>query len=197
MPDRRDKILKAAAEIFAEKGIERATIDEIAARAGVGKGTIYRRTGNKEDIIKILFKEAILLAIERIESKIQKRIDPLPQFKEAVSALCDVYEDHLDLMLLASFQLALCVEECKCAKKEPRMREEVSQLFGIVEKIFKKAIKKKQLRPIDTFVMAKSFFDLLNPSYYQFLRISRGYTKGEISQLIIDLFLDGLKVRKK
>ncbi len=44
-------ILKATLELMAEDGIQRASIEAIAARAGVGKTTIYRRWSSKEDLV--------------------------------------------------------------------------------------------------------------------------------------------------
>jgi AcrR family transcriptional regulator len=52
----RQRILSAAGTLFAERGLA-ATMDEIAARAGVGVGTVYRRYPEKELLIDALFEE--------------------------------------------------------------------------------------------------------------------------------------------
>jgi AcrR family transcriptional regulator len=52
----RQRILSAAGKVFAERGLG-ATMDEIAARAGVGVGTVYRRYPEKELLIDALFEE--------------------------------------------------------------------------------------------------------------------------------------------
>lgn len=44
-------ILQAALEIFADEGFDAMSIEAIAARAGVGKTTIYRRWSSKEELI--------------------------------------------------------------------------------------------------------------------------------------------------
>jgi len=44
-------ILDAALETLAERGFQAATIESIAARAGVGRNTIYRRWSSKEELI--------------------------------------------------------------------------------------------------------------------------------------------------
>lgn len=56
MPDVSQRILDAAAEVFAEQGLD-ATLAEVAARAGVGVATVYRRFANKDDLILALFAE--------------------------------------------------------------------------------------------------------------------------------------------
>jgi AcrR family transcriptional regulator len=54
----RQRILSAAGMVFAERGLG-ATMDEIADRAGVGVGTVYRRYPEKELLIDALFEERI------------------------------------------------------------------------------------------------------------------------------------------
>ena len=44
-------IIDAALSVFAESGTEGLCIEEVAARAGVGKATIYRRWPDKEDLL--------------------------------------------------------------------------------------------------------------------------------------------------
>jgi len=46
-----DRILNAAERVFAEKGIYRARVSEIAKLAGVAEGTVYEYFGNKEDLL--------------------------------------------------------------------------------------------------------------------------------------------------
>lgn len=54
----RRRILDAAAEVFADRGLG-ASLDEIAERAEVGIGTVYRRFPNKDELIDALFDEEL------------------------------------------------------------------------------------------------------------------------------------------
>lgn len=54
----RELILDAANDLFAERGLG-VTMDEIAARAGVGVGTVYRRFPDREQLIDALFEQKI------------------------------------------------------------------------------------------------------------------------------------------
>lgn len=54
----RDRILAAAAELFASRGVD-ASLEEVATRAGVGVGTVYRRFGDREGLIDALFEAQI------------------------------------------------------------------------------------------------------------------------------------------
>ena len=52
------RILRAAAQVFTEQGL-RATLDDVADRAGVGVGTVYRRFPDKEALVEALFTERL------------------------------------------------------------------------------------------------------------------------------------------
>src|SRR6266536_4909546 len=54
----RARILAAASEVFAERGME-ATTDEIAARAGVGHATVFRRFPTKDDLVAAVLEDRI------------------------------------------------------------------------------------------------------------------------------------------
>src|SRR4051795_4229470 len=54
----RERLLAAAGELFAERGLA-VTLNDIAHHAGVGVGTAYRRFANKEEVIDALFEERL------------------------------------------------------------------------------------------------------------------------------------------
>ncbi|MEV5746967.1 helix-turn-helix domain-containing protein [Actinoallomurus sp. NPDC052308] len=57
----RAAVLEAAARLFAERGVEAVSMDQVAAAAGVGKGTLFRRFGDKSGLAA-----ALLDARERV-----------------------------------------------------------------------------------------------------------------------------------
>jgi AcrR family transcriptional regulator len=60
------EILDAALAVFAEKGFAGARMDDIAARAGVSKGTIYLYFQNKEAVFKSLVRDSIGTTLEGV-----------------------------------------------------------------------------------------------------------------------------------
>ncbi len=63
---RRETILDAARAIFADRGLLASTIDEIAERAEVAKGTIYLYFKSKEEMLMALLEEAATLLAHRM-----------------------------------------------------------------------------------------------------------------------------------
>jgi AcrR family transcriptional regulator len=62
----RERILTAAAALFAERGLDVA-LEDIAARAGVGVGTLYRRFPNRESLVVSLFEDRLTSVIALAE----------------------------------------------------------------------------------------------------------------------------------
>ena len=60
----RERVLQAARELFAERGLE-VTMDEIARHAGVGVATAYRRFGHRDELVGALFEERMLDYVAR------------------------------------------------------------------------------------------------------------------------------------
>ena len=56
---RRQAILEAALHMFAEHGFEAARLDDVAARAGVAKGTLYLYFASKEALFEALIRNAV------------------------------------------------------------------------------------------------------------------------------------------
>lgn len=65
--ERRQSILRAAREVFFENGFHRATVDSVAERAEVSKGTVYLYFESKETILALLLLEGLNELIEKLE----------------------------------------------------------------------------------------------------------------------------------
>ena len=64
----RKKLKKAALDVFSEKAIDAATVEDITEKADVGKGTLYQHFADKDEVVVTLVEEAIDHLIERIRS---------------------------------------------------------------------------------------------------------------------------------
>ena len=53
---RRDQIVEAAAQVFAQKGYSGAVVADIAIQANIGKGTVYEYFNSKEDLFFAVFE---------------------------------------------------------------------------------------------------------------------------------------------
>ena len=67
----RQRILVAAGELFAERGLS-VTLDDIARHAGVGVGTVYRRFPDKDVLIDALFEERLTMLCDAAEAALAR-----------------------------------------------------------------------------------------------------------------------------
>ncbi|MCA2227427.1 TetR/AcrR family transcriptional regulator [Nonomuraea aurantiaca] len=100
----REKVLAAAARLFAEKGVEAVSMDAIATEAGVGKGTLFRRFGDKSGLAVALLDERERVLQERILSG-PPPLGPGAPARDRLTAFVDAYLDylfaHLDLVRMS------------------------------------------------------------------------------------------------
>jgi TetR/AcrR family fatty acid metabolism transcriptional regulator len=88
---RRDELLEAAIKVFGEHGYEAATIDQIAAEAGVSKGTMYNYFSSKQDLFAQLFSRTVAADEQRMEELL--RTDQAASDK--IDGLLDLWFERL------------------------------------------------------------------------------------------------------
>ncbi len=88
--ERPDEILGAALEVFADQGLAGARVEDIAARAGVSKGTVYLYFPGKEE----LFREAVRANVRRTLESLASAAPP-GEPVERLTRFIDAYWAHL------------------------------------------------------------------------------------------------------
>jgi len=104
-PGRRDavrnyhRVLDAAREVLGESGAD-ASMEEIAARAGVGMGTVYRRFANKDALIDELVRLSLSEALDAVRRALAcPGGDGLEQFLRGLGALFAAHVKYAHLLL--------------------------------------------------------------------------------------------------
>ena len=88
-PEKREAILAQAIATFAKEGFRHADVQVIADRAGVGKGTVYRYFGHKED----LFWASTFAVVRRLEEHLLVAIRDVDGALEKLRAVSRAYAD--------------------------------------------------------------------------------------------------------
>ena len=74
--DRRDQLIRAALEVFQEKGFHATTVRDIGRAAGLTQGTIYNYVRSKEDILFLVCDRVIAEYISSMETATAATGDP-------------------------------------------------------------------------------------------------------------------------
>ena len=100
----RGKILVAAEELFAAKGACNVSMDEVAAAAGVGKGTLYRRFSDQAGLAMALLEEKekqLQDAVIRGPAPLGPGAPPGDRLAAFIDALLDLLDAHTELHVLS------------------------------------------------------------------------------------------------
>ena len=118
----REKLIAAAAEVFAEKGYEGAGVAEIARRAGYTTGAIYGRFSGKAELL--------LAAIEAHQDNELDRLFNEHQFEGKVTDILTTVGSHLVTDELGP-NSALLLEAFMAARRDPEMAQRVRESLDL------------------------------------------------------------------
>jgi AcrR family transcriptional regulator len=182
-PERRDaaehrqQVLAAATRLFAERGVEAVTMDEVAQAAGVGKGTLYRRYADKGQLVLALMDACVShlqaeVARELAAPELQDR--PLRQLETVLGCFVGWVEEHVAWLGVLSDQAA----------GPRRGAVHCSQLYrwmhGVVQELLQDAVRSGDAALDDCVYTADALLALLDIDLYLFQRRERGYTPEQI-----------------
>jgi TetR/AcrR family transcriptional regulator, repressor of fatR-cypB operon len=157
---RRQAMLDAARAVFADKGYEQATLDEVAERAEFGKGTLYNYfEGGKEGILRALVEETF----DGMEAVIAARLDasegrPVADlFRDLLTDLVAHFEANRDTFVLITKEvqrILLTPEDDAARLVWERDERLVHLLVGPIER----AVAAGELRALPAEAVARTVF---------------------------------------
>jgi AcrR family transcriptional regulator len=131
----RDQILVAAREIFAERGADVA-MEEIARRASVGVGTLYRRFADREALIRAVFRETFQLVADETRAA-------LAEEPTAWAALMRIMRQSAWLHVSVQANSQLVTTVVKGDPDTSRMRD---QVLDMLDEVVRRAQEEGSLR---------------------------------------------------
>ncbi|HVX46791.1 MAG TPA: TetR/AcrR family transcriptional regulator [Mycobacteriales bacterium] len=166
-------ILEAVVELLREHGFARLTMGEVAAKAGVGKPTIYRRWPSKAELV--------VDAIVRLAPPIHARRSGDPQTD--VRRLIRVTITELTSPPLGPTVISLLADMHTSPQLQPLIRDRlVGPRRGVVKEVLDGAIATGQLRPdTDPDLMLDL---LLGPLLYRWLTTGEALSRRAIDRIV-------------
>jgi AcrR family transcriptional regulator len=93
-PLQAEKILDAAAHLFGSQRFHEVRMDDIAAEADVGKGTLYRYFEDKEELYLALLFRASEQFLRRVKAEMDAAAGPRARLEAAVSAIVTYFDEQ-------------------------------------------------------------------------------------------------------
>ena len=90
----KQRLFEASMELIGERGAAGVTVDEIAAAAGVSKGTVYYNFGSKSDLIAQLLRHGVDIMLVRLQAIEGQTSDPLEFMKNMVGQAMEFMDEY-------------------------------------------------------------------------------------------------------
>ena len=111
--DKRTLIIDAAVQVFAEKGFLLAPVSDIAKRAGVADGTIYRYFKNKEDLLLSIFEGKMDEMLVGLDGALRHATHPVEKVRQFARFHFQQVRDHRDTAAVLQVELRLSTKFLK------------------------------------------------------------------------------------
>ena len=192
---KREKILLAAIETIAKKGIKNTKIADIAKQAGIGKGTIYEYFKSRDEI----FIESFNFFLIDMEKKFRQEIsvDKLP---------IDKLKNILDILFFSLSQISVDLipifidfwsEGIRSSEADKSGLLDLKKLYRNfrlkLKQILDDGVKSGVFNEIDTSVTASTILAAVDGLLLQWIIDPDAFDLSTLSKKTFDLFIDGIK----
>lgn len=107
LDDKKSRLLSAAKEVLAEKGLEKATISDIVKRAGMAQGTFYLYFSSKNALIPAIANDLLQTMLHKIEQEQVPSDDIWDLFHKIITVTFQVTKSYKEVLSLCYSGLAI------------------------------------------------------------------------------------------
>lgn len=190
----RSRIMKAAVDVFFERGVANATLNDIAARAGVTRGAIYWHFKNKLDVFDALHDQLQLSFADTILADLRNdHPHPLLQLERLCSELLtdlEVNQLKFKVLSILFFKCDYTGEMAPFLQLQNDRKKENTELFS---QYFTRAKKHKHLAAdVDAAILGMALMSYLTGIVVDYLRDTNGIVMSEHAPKFMRFFFRNL-----
>jgi len=187
-PGKRAEILSAATDVFARKAFHEVRADEIAAEAGVGKGTLYRYFPTKDD----LFYAAVLAGFDEMDQALDELRE---RGEDPATALASVAREAIRIFWSRpSFNMVLHRDARRFRARERELRLRREALVRFVRETISRGESSGVFRPVDPRIATEMFLGMVRAAI---LHRSASDSPAVLVRALTDAFVGGIGRRKE
>ena len=191
LDDKRERILKAATQVFAHHGFYHSKISEIAKTANVADGTIYLYFKNKDDLLISLFEEEMTKIIREVKGQVNSE----EGFENKIRKFIQI---HLDLIAKNKELAEVLQIELRQSHKfmKEYMGSTLNEYLNIISGIISQGQRNGEVRAdIIPGIAKRILFGALDElSGFWVLSKNKRYSLALSGQMLGDIFINGLVI---
>lgn len=179
-------IFQAAIDVFSEKGFDKATMDDIAARANVAKGTIYYHFKSKEELFLFLVEEGVELLREGVEMKIQPEMTPTQKLELIIREQIQFFGQYRD------FCVILLRESWGGEERQLEFRKMIRAYMVVIGEVIREGITKGEFEEVNADYAAAGIFGMISISALHILLGKAPYDEDALYETMKHMAFQGL-----
>src|SRR4051812_38706500 len=185
---KRERILRAAIDTFAESGYFNAKVSDIAKAAGVADGTIYLYFESKEDLLVNVFREHTRNYLQSLESAIHNARRPEERIRIAIRHHLEALGRDRSLAVVSQVELRHSLKFMSLLSQQ-----EVADYLNMLRKMIEHGQSDGSFRrTIHPQLGAKAVFGILDEMVTSWILSEKEYDLAASADQIADLVLTGL-----
>ena len=194
---RREAIMESAQELFFDKGFNATTMDEIAQKAELSKGTLYLYFTSKEELYVNVMSEGLNILFNRLKEAFEQDLPPDQKLRKLGEVYYRYYLDYREYSRIFFF-----LEHRDVSKQLPReliqeSMDKGKRFFQLIAEIIQQGVEEGIFAPIDPRKAAVAFWGATSGTLLLFEEeLNKEIIGQDVEQLIyytLDLFIEGLK----
>lgn len=195
--ERAELILQVAEAVLAERGYQDASMDEIATRAGIAKGTVYQHFPSKEELVFALFEREAAMFLHEVEQIIATTMTARAKLE---SILLCAYQGPLGQrsQVFLSRATNRDVHERKrfvekAVQKHEQMHKYIEHLAALIRTVLEAGKAEGEFDPtISTSIMVATFLGFLAPKMHELLKVQEQLSPEQLVEQIGRLYFQGI-----
>lgn len=187
---RKHDILEAGLQLFAEKDFHEVTVDEIAERVGLSKGTLYLYFKNKEDLFFSIVQDKTDLLYKRLHAAIECDRSFIDCLRNFVHTFLVFFEEHKPYFKIVHSEKTRISIDDHYRFQQFGMNA-FQMFFDLIIELIEIGKKQKVIRNIEPVMLAKNLRGILNSFTFHRVFLGSQETVEQETDCIVDLFLQG------
>jgi AcrR family transcriptional regulator len=189
--EREGLILRAASELFAERGYHATSLEDIAARVGIAKGTIYLHFASKDDLVIALMKQGFTSYVKALENALESASAPRDKLRAVIEHFTSAAANEGYLTWAALMRTPAIMS------RMGELREQIHQQWDRPRQLLAEAIDEGKATgdfdaQMPTAMIAALLTNLLNPHTYRQLLTEQSLSNEEITAALKRFFFRGI-----
>lgn len=152
--DKKRRVFNAAARLFARKGFEKTTVDEIAEAADVAKGTVYYHFKGKEDLFLFLVEEGMNILRGRVDEVIKSAGDLRDMLRQVLRVQIRFFEEFRDVCMI------VLTEAWGASVRQEKLQQLINGYFVMLGETIGRSPDRDGLRIRDGEVLVSALFGM-------------------------------------